>query len=576
MGRGAARWYQAGVTLVALTSGCAPAIGVLLATTSGGGGGGGGGAGGASPSTSDRRPPVTTLAVQPGPLVGSFDFTMTTDEPATIHQVSGAMWGAPIQPPQTSTNPTLIRSFGSGVFVFYAVDLAGNRETVQAREYVNGVLVRSAPDPAVRPATDVNGDGYADLVVGAPGVGGVGPGQVLVFFGGPAIWNSRFAGDDTTPDLVFTGEARGDSFGASVVVGDLTGDGVVDLAVGAPSAAAGGADAGRVLVFVGPLREGRGAAMADVTIGGAAPFGRLGFALAAGDLDGDGVQDLACGAPADALGATTPGQVLVVRGGSGLRSGAWWRLGGAEVLGCFGFALATGDVTGDGRADLVVGAQEEGGAVGSVYVFTGGPGARDVDLASGGSPQATFRGAASGDLFGWSVAVGDVAGDGASDLVVGAPGSDAGAVNGGAVHVFRGPVLAGRDLGRGAAADDDLLVAGQALGRALTVVDANDDGRGDVLASGESLSGPRYRVHLFPGGSGLATTLATYEGSVASGLDLNGDGLTDVALGNIRATRSGLEDVGEVRTFMGGPNGWVGPVYAGTAQDDHFGGALGR
>ena len=111
---------------------------------------------------------------------------------------------------------------------------------------------------------DLDGDGWPEIVVGAPSALGSGssrPGVVRVFRGGPAT----FASSDPTPWLIFTGELNGERFGESIAVVDLSGDGLGDLVVGAPQSARSGASSGAVFVFFGrsdlasKTREGSGA-----------------------------------------------------------------------------------------------------------------------------------------------------------------------------------------------------------------------------------------------------------------------------------------------------------------------------
>ena len=136
----------------------------------------------------------------------------------------------------------------------------------------------------------MNGDGYADVIVGASGsdAGGADAGRAYVFFGGPGL--------DAVPDLTLTGAAAGDYFGGSVgAAGDVNGDGYADVIVGAGQNDAGGSNAGRAYVyFGGPGMD----AVADVTLTGAAAGDIFGFAVGtAGDVNGDGHDDVVVGAP---------------------------------------------------------------------------------------------------------------------------------------------------------------------------------------------------------------------------------------------------------------------------------------
>ncbi|HSW55228.1 MAG TPA: integrin alpha, partial [Ignavibacteriaceae bacterium] len=134
---------------------------------------------------------------------------------------------------------------------------------------------------SVSTAGDVNGDGYSDVIVGAPfnDAGGTSAGRAYIYFGG--------ANMDSTADVILTGAAAGDYFGYSVsTAGDVNGDGYSDVIVGAYGNDAGGSNAGRAYIYFG------GANMdstADVILTGAAAGDWFGYSVStAGDVNGDG------------------------------------------------------------------------------------------------------------------------------------------------------------------------------------------------------------------------------------------------------------------------------------------------
>ena len=142
---------------------------------------------------------------------------------------------------------------------------------------------------SVAAAGDVNGDGYADVIVGAwaNDTGGTNAGAVYVYFGGPTA--------DAVADVTLFAEAPGDVFGITVAgAGDVNGDGYDDVIVGATQNDAAGVNAGRAYVYFGGLGMD---AVADLTLTGEAAGDNFGISVAAaGDVNGDGYDDVIVGA----------------------------------------------------------------------------------------------------------------------------------------------------------------------------------------------------------------------------------------------------------------------------------------
>lgn len=260
---------------------------------------------------------------------------------------------------------------------------------------------------AVASAGDVDGDGYGDLLVAATGEG-VTPGRAYVYRG-------RAGGIERTPARTLTGAGR---FASALAGGfDLDADGFADIAIGAH--AAGPNMAGAVHVFHGGP-EGIGET-ATTTIASVIESAQLGFSVAgAGDLDGDGYADLAIGAPNTSMAR---GEVHVHYGGpggvsvtpdlviAGINSGG----------GFFGHSVAgLGDGNGDGFDELVVGAFGTNDRAGRVSVFLGG--ADGLVTSTRTTVEGPFG--AAGDFGWAVASAGDVDGNGRHDLVVGAPGVD--------------------------------------------------------------------------------------------------------------------------------------------------------
>jgi hypothetical protein len=228
-------------------------------------------------------------------------------------------------------------------------------------------------------------------------------------------------------DTKLTGAAENETSGWSVAAGDVDGDGVSDLLIGAPDNDTGGEDAGAVYLFFGPVdREDVNLTEADVTLVGETPGDSAGTDVAIGDADGDDDAELVVGAPGSDEGGPNAGAVYVhdVTGdASGEMSlgDADHKLLGATEREQAGSAVAVpenGSV--DGREHgLMVGAPYRDDDRGAAYlVFSPPRGTSNLSDA-----QATLLGEHGGDLAGFSVAfAGDVDGDGALDGVVGAPG----------------------------------------------------------------------------------------------------------------------------------------------------------
>jgi len=239
---------------------------------------------------------------------------------------------------------------------------------------------------------DVNGDGLPDKLVGAPyaAVSADTTGAVLVYRG-------TAAGFDSIPSTLLTGDDNfGYSFcnvGADFAVAAIHGDGD-DVSL-----------SGNVTIY-----KGGGNGQVVKKLSGEWPLDKFGYALASGDLNGDGVPDLVVGAPFNTNNPTYyQGGAVYVFFGPDYTTGA--KLYASSSTSGLGWAVSTGDVNADGTDDLVI------MATGKVLVFYGNPAGFAPSIAA---PDFTFSSAAAG--FGKAIAVvGDVAGSGRKAIAIGAP-----------------------------------------------------------------------------------------------------------------------------------------------------------
>ncbi len=463
----------------------------------------------------------------------------------------------------------------------------GNLYGETERDFLGSASAQSSQGVLV---ADLNGDGFEDLIAGAPKYAS--EGAVYVVFGSEDMSGGFDAGSDA--DLVIRGsKAAGSNLSGALAAGDVNADGIADLLMGAPDTDVGSENNnGAVIVIYGAESlSGEIDLVTDspdvwITAG---EGDSLGQSIQVADVNGDEIQDLILGAPdadpdPDGLGPRNQaGVVHVIYGGPGLSASIDLASTPADITiygnnenersSSIGDRMAVGDVNGDGYSDFFFGyyhAQVEGwdspGHSGVFWGILGSPtldasydvGADEFDFKTFGTPESYGLGAL--------VTTGDLDDDGYDELIIQITDSPHGAV----------AVIAGSaDFGGVGDIDQFTDSSGSYPVNqgysGLATGDFNGDGLDD-LAIGNSFASPESRswagaTYLFTGGPDLLS--GSYDATTDSDLliqgheagdyfgfqiamgDLNGDGLDDLVANSPNADKSGRSNAGRVYFFMG-------------------------
>jgi len=361
-----------------------------------------------------------------------------------------------------------------------------------------------------------------------------------------------------------------DQFGSSVaIIGDIDGDGIQDIAAGAPGDDTGGGSRGTVYII---LMNANGTPKSTTTIASGTANGptlangdTFGASVAGiGDLDRDGIPDIAVGAANDVTGGSARGAVYIIlmnadgtpKSTSKIASGT---ANGPTLvdLSTFGNSVAgIGDIDGDGILDIAAGAVNEDTARGVVYIIlmnANGTPKLTTKIASGTTNFVTL---ATFDLFGASVVgIGDIDRDGIPDIAAGAPGDDTGGGSRGTVYIIlmnaNGTPKSTTTIESGTT-NGPTLANGDAFGASVAGIgDLDRDGIPDIAAgadfddTGGSARGAVHIILMNADGTPKSTSkiasgttnfvtltnIDTFGNSVAGLGDLDGDGVLDIAVG---------------------------------------------
>lgn len=365
---------------------------------------------------------------------------------------------------------------------------------------------------------DVNGDGIQDLIIGLPRTGTGSPGSVAVIFGKATGLTNPFVlgGLDGTNGVMINSSEASDWAGAAVTTGDFNGDRIADVVIGAPH---GNGTAGRVYVVFGHSNS-WGASFALNTLDGTNGFvvnnnlgagQHYGSSVAASSIVADGDATLAVGAPnvGGDDGAVYVSQWLSTTYAASYNVSSY-KNDFVSCGGCtdrMGTSVAMADVNGDGIKDLIIGAPSDGSKTGYVSVALGSRVGGATNFA-GGMNMFRLVGENVGDLFGQSVATGDINGNNISDILIGAPGWTS---NKGAGYVYFGnsagiiPTIAASTFNGTNGFRLSGVAANDLAGTAVAIADLNGDGYGDPIIGAPGAS---------PGGlAGAGTSYVTFGGT---------------------------------------------------------------
>ncbi|MCX8019315.1 MAG: FG-GAP-like repeat-containing protein [Chitinophagaceae bacterium] len=413
---------------------------------------------------------------------------------------------------------------------------------------------------AVSVAGDLNADGYSDIIVGAEYYENPEPNEGAFF-----IYTGSSGGITNNPAVSVESNASNTFLGFAVAsAGDVNGDGMSDVVVGGDGFTNGQTDEGAAFVYHGTT-SGINTLEAD-TLESNQSESYFGISVnTAGDVNGDGYDDVIAGAWLYDNGETDEGAAFIYHGSiSGINTSPALMIESNQAGAGFGSSVSSaGDVNGDGYSDIIVGAflySNPENQEGRVYVYHGS--------ASGvnSTPAATMESNQNGAWFGFVSSAGDINGDGYSDVIAGAPLYDFDLTDEGGAFLYYG---SSTGINTNPAVSLEGNQTDSYFGLSISAAgDVNGDGYGDIIIgaplhdNGQTDEG---RIYIYHGSStGISSTpSATRESdinsagfgrSVSSAGDVNGDGFSDVIIGAPGYSNNETEE-GAAYLFHGSSSG---------------------
>ncbi len=435
---------------------------------------------------------------------------------------------------------------------------------------------------SVSTAGDVNGDGFSDVIVGAPLYSNVETSE-----GAFLVYHGSASGINTTPvtfvESNLTGTCR---LGFDVAcAGDINGDGFSDILVGANGYGNVQSLEGAVYVYLGSASGINIASQVIVETNVASA--QLGWSVAsAGDVNGDGYSDVIAGASRYSNGQSLEGAFYIFHGSAtGINATPAASVESNLASAALGTSVSgAGDINGDGYSDVIVGANGYANGQsgeGAAFIYNGSGSGINT------TPVTTLESNTVNDFMGGAVScIGDVNGDGFSDVAVGAGGYDNGQTNEGGVFIYFGAIP-------GISTTPTAIIESNQAGASMLAVasagDVNGDGYSDVITgaatydSGETDEGAAFVYHGSADGINTTAT-STVESnqagaqtgySVASAGDVNGDGYSDVIVGAWQYDDGANTEEGRAFVYHGSATG-INTTAAAFVESDQANARMGN